>query len=241
MKSPILLIFLFIAEILIPQTDTKKTYPIWLINDYPLIINYYINECEVEVPENWIEAVENAFNTWQNITEEIIMFEYKGLVDISFDLRSSKEEDKGYDGFNTLTWIKDSWPKTWKDYSPDEKMFYPKGAVNWNWYKVNKAKAKKYIVESDIFFNNHNWNWKTVPSYFDSSYLALDVENICCHEVGHLLGLPDLERFEDRDCSMYEVSRIGETKKRTLEEKDILMFQELYRNHLLKFKEKKIK
>lgn len=88
------------------------------------------------------------------------------------------------------------------------------------WYNP----ATKTIVEFDIIFEtNYTWGDATLdPS-------VMDLQNIATHELGHAVGLADV--YDEAECSevtMYGYSVEGETKKRTLEEPDVIGILELY-------------
>jgi len=80
------------------------------------------------------------------------------------------------------------------------------------------------IYEVDIVFNTFH-KWGINPSKRDR---AFDIQNIATHEFGHPVGLDDLYDEIYSELTMYGYSSKGETKKRSLEEGDILGAQARY-------------
>jgi hypothetical protein len=57
----------------------------------------------------------------------------------------------------------------------------------------------------------------------------MDFENIATHELGHSVGLGDLDEDRCSDQTMYGYADYGETNKRDLEAGDIKGISELYK------------
>lgn len=94
------------------------------------------------------------------------------------------------------------------------------------WYNP----ATKQIVEFDIVFET-DYTWgdagptnETEPG--DPN--IMDLQNIATHELGHAVGLADVYEDTCSEVTMYGYSIEGETKKRTLEEPDVIGILELY-------------
>jgi len=87
------------------------------------------------------------------------------------------------------------------------------------WY----SPATKEIVEFDITFES-DFAWGDATGNSE----LMDLQNIATHELGHGVGLADVYETECSDVTMYGYSMEGETKKRTLEEPDIIGILELY-------------
>jgi hypothetical protein len=86
------------------------------------------------------------------------------------------------------------------------------------WFTRNS----KEILETDIQMNS-KLNWNTT-----GSANAYDVQDIATHEMGHVCGLGDLYNSPASELTMYGYSSIGETKKDTLGNGDILGLHKLY-------------
>jgi hypothetical protein len=56
----------------------------------------------------------------------------------------------------------------------------------------------------------------------------MDLQNIATHELGHGVGLGDLDDSDNSEKTMYGYSTWGETKKRTLDLGDITGIKVLY-------------
>lgn len=223
---------LFTTTNLYTQKIPQKS-PRWIIKNYQLRIEYYINEIGIENHTEWIEAAKNAFKSWENVTGRIIKFEFKGLKSFPFDLKNL-EGSNLTPNINIITFIRDNWPEVWKHRNPDTGEFVPQIANIQSYNEINPVTRELNILNFNIFINAEDYCWKTESPYFHPSCKTFDIENALCHEIGHIIGLPDLEGDEYKNCTMYKFIFPGEAKKRTLEKKDILMFQELYRDYLLR-------
>lgn len=81
----------------------------------------------------------------------------------------------------------------------------------------------KQIVEFDILLNtDFTWGDATVEQ------TVMDLQNIATHELGHAVGLDDIYSSTCLEVTMYGYSTEGETKKRTLEQPDIMGLQDMY-------------
>jgi len=100
-------------------------------------------------------------------------------------------------------------------------------AVTKVWYNP----ATKAIAEFDIKFDT-DWTWGDAQSSAatepDDPGAVMDLQNIAAHELGHAVGLADVYQTECSDVTMYGYSDYEETKKRDLEEPDIIGISTLY-------------
>lgn len=92
-------------------------------------------------------------------------------------------------------------------------------AITSIWY----TRIGKRIVEFDILFDT-DWIWGNA----DSDSNVMDLQNIATHEFGHAVGLNDVYNTVCSEVTMYGYSNYGETKKRTLEQADIIGLQKIY-------------
>lgn len=80
-----------------------------------------------------------------------------------------------------------------------------------------------------MFETNHTWGYAGPTNETELGDLnVMDLQNIATHELGHGVGLADLYETSCSEVTMYGYSTEGETKKRTLEEPDIIGIQKLY-------------
>ncbi|MHC4388721.1 MAG: matrixin family metalloprotease [Planctomycetota bacterium] len=87
------------------------------------------------------------------------------------------------------------------------------------WY----SPATKTIVEFDIVFET-DYTWGDA----DDDPGVMDLQNIAIHDLGHALGLSDVYETDCSEVTMYGYSGNGETKKRDIEEPDVIGILELY-------------
>jgi hypothetical protein len=94
------------------------------------------------------------------------------------------------------------------------------------WYNP----ATKTIVEFDIVFEtDYTWGYAGTTSETElGDTSVMDLQNIAIHELGHGVGLDDVYEDTCSEVTMYGISVEGETKKRTLEEPDIIGILILY-------------
>jgi len=82
---------------------------------------------------------------------------------------------------------------------------------------------RKGIVEFDILFNTkYTWGNATVNP------IAMDLQNIATHELGHGIGLNDIYTASCSAVTMYGYSSYGDIAKRTLEQPDITGLKSMY-------------
>ncbi len=88
------------------------------------------------------------------------------------------------------------------------------------WFTRGK---NKQIVEFDILLDtDFYWGDATINPEL------MDLRNIVIHELGHGVGLGDVYTSSCSEVTMYGYSTEGETKKRTLEQPDIIGLQKMY-------------
>jgi hypothetical protein len=142
------------------------------------------------------DAIDNGFNTWEDITGD-------GLF--NFDFIPTGSSPPALDNNNVIGW----------------RLFTGRGgsflAATWVWDDGAN------ILETDIFYNLKH-KWAVNPSIADGQELcgeSFDVESIGVHEIGHMLGLghvfPDADiSGDERDATMAPTAAKGELKKQTL-------------------------
>lgn len=142
-------------------------------------------------PAGSLAAIRSAMQTWSAVPGSAFSFGYSGAT--------GSKNNEGQDGTNTLFFG--------MFYEPEHVNTL---ALNRSWHYP----ATGYLVESDIKFNT-DFDWAT-----NGSPVAVDVETIALHELGHALSLDDLYSSADRDKVMYGYCSEG-IIKRTLNQDDI--------------------
>lgn len=170
-------------------------------DDIPVI--YHINPNTTDTTGE-ATAVENAFNTWENVTTSYMDF-----------TRGSDTSATNY-GTDSNNYI-----IGWSTNLSSSTI-----AVCWITYSTTTGR----ILDADIEFNDGDYDWNTSGS---PTLLQMDVQNIATHEIGHFLGLADLYASTDTysndpdsdsvtiEKTMYGKASGGETKKGTLHTDDI--------------------
>jgi hypothetical protein len=92
------------------------------------------------------------------------------------------------------------------------------------WGYFNAPPPKRELIEWDMIFDEQDFDWSSTG---ESG--KMDFENIVTHELGHAVGMGDLYTDECSEVTMYGYASYGETKKRDLEEGDIVGVGELYK------------
>lgn len=119
----------------------------------------------------------------------------------------------------------------WDGDYPDGRNEYSMGnypqsgviAVTVVWSGVPIRGGGRQIIEFDVMFDtDFTWGDAALNS------TVMDLQNIAVHESGHGVGLGDISSSSCSEVTMYGYSNYGETKKRTLEQPDIIGLQKMY-------------
>lgn len=161
-------------------------------------VTYYINQNGTPDADGEFQAIQAAFQTWENVPNSRLDYSYGGTT-------SRVASPSSQDGFNDCLWIESNWP-------------YQSSSIAVNRYFFNTFLDANEIYEFDIFFNGVDFLWTTTGQAGRQ-----DVQNLATHESGHSLNLQDIYGTADAEKTMYGYSPAGggETKKRTLEADDI--------------------
>lgn len=83
------------------------------------------------------------------------------------------------------------------------------------------------LIEWDQVYDEVDFDW-SADCESENCTAKMDFENIATHELGHSVGMGDLYDAACSEVTMYGYGTEGETKKRTLEQGDIVGIQKLY-------------
>jgi hypothetical protein len=153
-------------------------------------------------PEESLEAVNRAFESWMEIECSDLLFEFSGDAP---DPNASMLAGAGANGQNDIVWIEDS---TWTFGSYVLGITAP--------LYVNDA----IIYEADIAFNGLEVTWKVSGG----GQWKSDVESVAVHEIGHFFGLQhNLGPYDwSGELPTMHPSVLSKNKSRSLEEDDVM-------------------
>ena len=135
-----------------------------------------------------IAAIQSAFQTWENVASGRIAFQFAGLI----------ERGDVNPGANVVMWVKEEWPYDSR-YVAKTRLYYDK--------------AEGRILKAEVVLNGRDYRWST-----NGEAGTLDVQNVATHEVGHFIGLGDIQSTGQ---TMFEYILLGEKSKRFLTDDDI--------------------
>lgn len=161
-----------------------------------LPVTYYINQNGTPDADGEFQAIQDAFQSWENVSNSNLDWTYGGTT-----ARIPSHETQDF--YNDCIWLESSWP-------------FASSAIAVNNFWFSGIASSNAALESDIFFNGQNFFWTTT-----GDPTRRDVQNIATHESGHSLNLQDIYGNADIAKTMYGYSGSGETSKRSLESEDI--------------------
>lgn len=195
-----------------PEKKAKKTVPQEPKdnNYYELLGLYVANNVDyhlnVDIPSEFVDPIIDSFVTWWEVC--------------SLNLFAYYETEKSWfenDGINTISFVK---------FTPVEYIAFC--AIYYDPDITDPETGFNKIIDSDIVFNDL-LKWGVDPDGEGPKKIrAFDVQNIATHEIGHALGMDDVYDDIYSELTMYGYGRKGETKKRSLENGDIMGVQWLY-------------
>ncbi len=155
-----------------------------------LPIPYYIDRrgCGDISDGSDIAAIQSAFQTWENVASGRIAFQFAGLV----------ESGSVGTEANVVMWIKEEWPYDSR-YVAKTRLYYDQ--------------AEGRILKVEVALNGRDYRWST-----NGEGGTLDVQNVATHEVGHFIGLGDVQTMGQ---TMFEYILLDEKSKRALTDDDI--------------------
>lgn len=177
------------ANAFVVQQINNK-YERWLATSMPVQYRIYRGPAG-DLPLEWIPAMTSAFDAWTAVGTASVSFQYGGTTSTG---------TVGKDGQNVVIWVTEDakWP-----YGPNVSAYtttYVNGSTG-------------VIDEFDIEINATPSWLATRPWSIDGEPDKMDLQDVLTHEVGHVIGL---DHVEDPEATMYGVSDLGVTKRRTL-------------------------
>lgn len=165
-----------------------------------LPIPYYINQNGTPDCGSEFTAIQNSFQTWEDVSQSNLDYDYKGTTTIN---------QSADDGFNVCMWRESNW-----QYGD---------AIGATIIRFNSDMNSLELLSFDMLLNGQTYNWSC-----SGEAGKQDVQNVVTHEAGHTLNLLDLYGGNDAEKTMYGFGALGETKKRTLEADDIAGVRYIY-------------
>ena len=189
-------------------SKASKQYQHWPSSQIPVV--YKINTSQL--PPGGIEAITNAFQTWQDVTNASISFTYGG---------PTSTNTVADDGENVIFFVTES-----GSWTHGNAAAYTRVWVSTATGEIHDADME--INATPEFLATYSWSTSGESG-------KLDLENMVTHEAGHFIGIdhncdPGVETCSavEQDATMYPLMALGETKKRSLEPDDIDAVSFLY-------------
>ncbi len=159
----------------------------------------------VRAPAGLLEnAVSAAMSQWSHWDSNVV-FRYQGLTTAAFG--ATGKDGSCADGTNVVTWDKF-----------DSDIIAMAG--------VCTDDAGKVVRDADLALNV-TYHWENITGT-PSTRHSIDITSIVTHELGHWLGLLDLDSPQDVHQTMSGYAGYGETNKRTPALGDIMGVQKLF-------------
>lgn len=162
-----------------------------------------------EFPDEYLEAVQKSFETWNEVSGSYFQTFYAGSSDqfgAAYDCKGGDENQ------NVVSYLED-WPSS----VAGQDVVALTSVV----YTTDKGE----ILDADIRMNGEHFIWKEITSVSHDSRIV-DVQNILTHEVGHFLGLEHASAENHvghdlpEDATMWSHTNMNEIKRRVLTEDD---------------------
>ena len=127
------------------------------------------------------QATQNAFQTWENVAEAYVDFQYMGRTSTQPAINQS-DVGNSLDPFNVSTvWVT-------SNTDPYYSMALGGGLQMTGSVPLTYA---GYLYQCDIFINAVRFQWTVVPNTPPSAGL-IDLQSALTHEIGHCMGLGDV-------------------------------------------------
>lgn len=173
---------------------------IWKGTPEPFSVGYF-NPFGINAQE-WEAAIEEAMCTWQSELN-VQVFGQNNAARLA-----DGPDYNGPDGKNEIQ----------SAFIADSGVL----AATTIWGVFDGPEADRYILESDLTFNEQN------RFTLDGDANSYSIKNILTHELGHWIGLGDIYDVSCKDATMYGYASKGETKKVSLSKIDSDAIRELY-------------
>jgi Matrixin/IPT/TIG domain len=183
-----------------PITASNGQIPSWA----SMPVSFWINQSGCpQIPNgSEFQAVQSAFQTWQNVSTASVSFQYNGTTTIP---------TVGEDGLNVVTFVDGSVP-----------LGSETIAATFSFFNVDGT-GTLVIKEADIAFSTSvNFSTSGEPGKYD-------IQSVATHEIGHLLGL-DHSALLSSVMSPYGAA--GQLDQRTLSYDDMAAVTWMYPNSL---------
>ena len=161
-----------------------------------------------------VGAVRRSFFAWAGPSCTDLRFEYAGTTDITTTNMVLGLNERP-DNRNVIIWREQQWPPVGAT-APDVDA----GLVALTVLVFNATTGQ--IVDADIDINGALFQWSTTDQ---PGGLAMDVQNVVTHEVGHFIGLA---HSPIPDATMFAAAPPGELIKRDLHEDDVAGLCDVY-------------
>jgi len=146
------------------------------------------------------KAVRQAFSQWSVVQGAAVTFVDGGIQHFTGDWTTRVAAP---DGFNAVEMVKQGWNL---------------GNTVLGWTSVFSDPLTGEILEADIYLNGQDFTWADLAGAQDHPHShAYDLQNIVTHEAGHVLGLAHSQVLL---ATMWPITALGETHKRTLHDDD---------------------
>jgi len=160
-----------------------------------------------------LEAVENAFRTWNGVTGSALRFTRGADLSAATVLA---------DGEFPVFWTEGSTVLTQGTASPDDDVNIAGALAVAFVYRMTSGPAHGEIVDANIAFNGVEYSWTTDPGAQPTRY---DIESVALHEIGHALGL---DHSPVAAATLFPRVGAGRSLSRSLSSDDLAGLRRLY-------------